>query len=669
MGKQEEVAVAAAEARYRTGDFAGAADLLAPLAGRDAPDPAVLRVFGLCRLRLGAPEEAVTLLARAYALAPEDPWVRLHYGLVLQAEGRFDEAAALFRAAQALLPADPAPSLNLASALLGLGDATGAIRAARRARLRGAQMPQTHYTLGLAYLAGGYFGRAADCFRAATRLAPRFADAWLNLGVAYYRDGDINRAKQAMRDVLRIDPDHHAAAANLGSFLRLTGEGEAGEELLRSMVARHPGAAAARLNLAADLLQEDRAAEALDLLGGPAPAEPLMRQHWLLQQALAFIKQGRLAEARAAMAALGPVPPALQPLWRWRRVLLAVQDGSEAAVQDEAAAMEASLDNTSSILPEHRIMGHYDLARFWSGLRNRDRAFPHWIAGHRLLSRFQPFSRQAYAEFVDESIARLDAARLAGGPRATNGDQTPVFVVGMPRSGTTLIEQILAAHGQVHGAGERGALSQAFWQLGGASETAAAVRRIAALDQTALDVAAGQYLAELHALDPAAERIIDKMPGNFRHLGLAALLMPGARVIACDRDPRDIGLSIFTFRFYGVHAYANDLADLGWYIGQQKRLMAHWAAALPNPIMTVRLKDWVEDFSGTLRRVLSFLGLPYDPACENFHEVKRRVRTVSRTQVQEKVNARGIGRWRDYESHLAPMIAALKESGALDEET
>jgi tetratricopeptide (TPR) repeat protein len=512
-------------------------------------------------------------------------------------------------------------------------------------------MPQTHYTLGLAYLAGGYFGRAADCFRAATRLAPRFAEAWLNLGVAYYRDGDILRAKQAMREVLRIDPDNHAAAANLGSFMRLTGEGEAGEDLLRSMVARHPGAAAARLNLAADLLQEDRAAEALDLLDGPKPADSLMRQHWLLQRALAFIKLGRLDEARDAMAALGPLPPSLQPLWRWRRVLLAMQGAGEAAPQEEAAAMEASLHDTPSILPEHRIMGHYDLARFWSGLRDRDRAFPHWVAGHRLLSRFQPFSREAYADFVDETIARLDATRLAGGPRAANSDQTPVFVVGMPRSGTTLIEQILAAHGQVHGAGERPALGQAFWQLGRASETAAAVRRIAALDQAALDGAAGQYLAELHALDPAAERIIDKMPGNFRHLGLAALLMPGARVIACD------------------HAYANDLADLGWYIGQQKRLMAHWAAALPNPIMTVRLKDWVDDFSGTLRRVLSFLGLPYDPACEAFHEVKRRVRTVSRTQVQEKVNPRGIGRWREYDGHLAPMIAALQESGALEDET
>jgi hypothetical protein len=329
--------------------------------------------------------------------------------------------------------------------------------------------------------------------------------------------------------------------------------------------------------------------------------------------------------------------------------------------------MTSTLETTSTALPEHRIMGHYDLAKFWSQLDQPDKAFPHWVRGHELLSRFQPFSRSAYRAFVDATIETFTAGRFAHGPRAVNQDQVPVFIVGMPRSGTTLIEQILAAHAHVHGAGERHALGQTFVQLGGASETVDAVKRITAQNDETLDIISKQYLAELHSLDPKAERIVDKMPGNFRHLGLMALLLPGARVIACDRDPRDIGLSIFTYRFYGVHAYANDLADLGWYIGEQRRLMAHWRNALPNPILTIRLRDWVEDFSGTLRNLLNFLGLPYDPACENFHQVQRRVHTVSRAQVREKINARGLGRWRAYERHLGPLIASLRDNGALDD--
>ena len=162
-----------------------------------------------------------------------------------------------------------------------------------------------------------------------------------------------------------------------------------------------------------------------------------------------------------------------------------------------------------------------------------------------------------------------------------------------------------------------------------------------------------------------ARLIVDKMPGNFRLLGLAAVLLPGARVIYCERDPRDIGASIFEHRFYGYHPYAHDLGDLGWYIARQRVLMAHWRAVLPIPMLTVRLTDWVEDFDTTLRRVLDFVGLPYDPACERFYENERKVQTVSRWQVRSPINAQGIGRWRDYAEPLAPLIAELVGGGVV----
>jgi tetratricopeptide (TPR) repeat protein len=661
-------AVADAEASYRSGDYEAAAERLLPFASGGSPSADSLRLLGLCRLRLGAPQEALELLAQAVQVDPADPWARLHYGIGLQAAGRHAEAAPLFRGLLTALPDDPAPALNLATSLLALGDVPAALHAARRARLRAPAMPQTHYTLGLAYLAAGLHDRAAAAFRRATALAPGFAEAWVNLGVAEYRGGRIEAAKQAMRAALQADPGNRAAAANLGGFLRLTGETEAAEALLHAEVARNPDAGAARLNLAADLLQEDRAPEALAVLGEQPPADPGMRQHWLLQCALAHIKLGNPPRARAALAALGRVPPALVPLLHWRHVLLARAEGDANAARHYATLMEAALDISAATLPEHQIMGHYDLAKFWSGQNQAERAFSHWTAGHRLLSRFQPFSRETHAATDAAIIAAFDAERLNTGPRATDTDETPVFVVGMPRSGTTLVEQILAAHPDIHGAGERPALVQSLVRLG-RGDGPAAIRRIAALDEKALDAEAERYLRELHAIAPAAKRIVDKMPGNYRHLGVAGLMLPGARIIACERDPRDIGLSIFTFRFYGMHPYAHDLGDLGWAIAQQRRLMAHWHAALPNPIITVRLNDWVDDFAGTLHRVLDFLDLPYDAACETFYQTDRRVRTVSRTQVRQPVNARGIGRWRAYEPQLAPLIAALRDNGALEDET
>jgi len=491
------------------------------------------------------------------------------------------------------------------------------------------------------------------------QLAPDFADAWVNLGLVRYRRDDIERAKVAMRKALDVAPGHAAAAANLGALLRLSGGTEQGENLLRQVLAVNPAAAEARVNLAAALLQEERPDDALALLDEqPIPAQPGLARHWQMQRSLGLLQVGRTEEAQAAIASIGEVPRELAPLLLWRQVLLALAVRDAATARERAREMEAALETTPGLVPEHRIMGHFDLARFWSRQQHPERAFPHWTAAHRLLGRFQPFSREAYRAFVDAMIARFDRARLADGPRAQNRDPAPVFIVGMPRSGTTLAEQIIGSHGHVFGAGERSTLDVAFSALGG-GDTPDGVARIAALRQPVLDAAAEKYLTELHALAPDAARIVDKLPANFNYLGLAALMLPGARVIYCARDPRDIGLSIFTFRFFGWHPYAHDLGDLGFYIAEHARLMAHWRAALPNPLLTVELKDWVEDFTGTLRRVLDFLELPYDPACERFYERDNRVMTVSRKQVRQPINARGLGRWRTYEKHLQPLIAEL----------
>jgi hypothetical protein len=430
--------------------------------------------------------------------------------------------------------------------------------------------------------------------------------------------------------------------------------------MLRDLLARNPGAMEARLNLAAWLLHEEKADEALALLSVAPPRDANARRHWDEQHALALIQLGNPRAARTVLNAMGEPPdgPTLSLLWR--QVLLARAERNEPAARAAAVRMEARLDAQAELL-EHRIMGHFNLAKFWSVV-SAERAFPFWQRGHALLGKIQPFSRETERGFTEACIARLDRQRLHDGPRARNIDPAPVFVVGMPRSGTTLVEQILAAHGSVHGAGERSALGTLFSALGGGND-AAAVARIAALDSAALDAAAQKYLAELHALAPGAARIVDKMPGNFHLLGFIALLLPGARIIHCQRDPRDIGLSIFTFRFFGYHPYAHDLGDLGWYIAEHDRLMAHWREALPNPIMPIRLSDWVADFDGTLRRLLAFLDLPYDPACAKFHEVEREVQTVSRSQVREPVHGRGIGRWRPYEAQLTPLVEALRQAG------
>jgi tetratricopeptide (TPR) repeat protein len=581
-------------------------------------------------------------------------------------ENQFDPLASI-NTGRVIPPVDPdsyIACLQAFTAHTRVGDRQAALTAAGEACQIAPNRPETHYAHGQAWLALGDPAKAEQAFAAAIRIAPAWADAWINFGISRYRQGFIEDAKTAMRNALRHAPGHRAAAANLGAFMRISGEPEAAVILLRQSIDAAPDNAAARLNLAADLLQEERAGDALALLDA-APSlpkdAPLLR-HWYLQRSLALLQLGRPAEARSDLAALvapGPVPPEIAPLFLWRHVLLALGEGDRPRAMQAAEAMQGALDSMGpNAVPEHRIMAHYDLAKFWSGHNRQSTAFGHWIQGHELLKQIQPFSRAEHLAFIDANIAAFPKARFKRRSIARNNDRTPVFIVGMPRSGTTLCEQILAAHARVYGAGERSALGRLANRLG---DPAA----IAALDRTALDAAANEYLAELHALAPDKTRVVDKMPGNYAYLGLVGLLFPRAKIIHCVRDPRDIGLSIFTFRFHGHHGYAHDLADLGWTIAQQQRLMAHWRDVLPNPVLTVRLSDWVADFDDTLQRVLALVDLPHDANCARFYETDSRVRTVSRSQVKQPVNARGLGRWRSYEVELQPLIAELDLAGAL----
>lgn len=533
---------------------------------------------------------------------------------------------------------------------------------ARRAALRAPRLAETQLILGAARMRAGHWDHAARAFAAAVRLVPDHADAWAWLGTARLETANPDGADLAFLRALALEPHHPRAAVERAGLLRTRGDVDGALALLRGAQAARPDDPALRVALAGVLLAERQAEEALALLGADAPHDPALAVQWRIHRSAALQAAGDLAAARDAVGAIDAPPPGLASALAARRVALAPRDDPEVVRREAEAALAAPGETT-----EARIDGHFNLARFWSRRDERDRAFAHWRAGHDLLRPLQPFSRAHFAGFIEAMEEVFDAARLRDGPRAAVGDPSPIFIVGMPRSGTTLAEQILAAHPMIHGAGERSALAAAYMAFAGDAdmESRDAAVRVAGQDGASLTAAAVSYLASLRALAPQAARIVDKMPGNFRILGFLALLLPGARVIHCVRDPRDIGFSIFRLRFYGYHAYAHDLSDLGWYIGMHHRLMAHWTAAAPLPILRVHLHDWIDDLRGTTARVLDFIGLPYDAACERFHELDREVRTASRDQVRRPANRAGMGRWRDYADRLSPMIAALQETGAL----
>jgi tetratricopeptide (TPR) repeat protein len=253
-------------------------------------------------------------------------------------------------------------------------------------------------------------------------------------------------------------------------------------------------------------------------------------------------------------------------------------------------------------------------------------------------------------------------------PRASNRSRLPVFIVGMPRSGTTLTEQILASHPLVHGAGELLKMDQIKKSLGALTGTPWP-QYADRLDRKTLDKVAQEHLEWLGGLAKGKARVTDKMPHNFLSLGLIDLLFPEARIIHCQRDPMDNCLSIYFQHFNSEHAYANNLEHLGIYYRQYEQVMAHWRKAVRLPILDVRYEQMVAEPEQSARRLVEFCGLEWDDRCLRFYESGRVVATPSYDQVRQPIYRKSVARWKRYEKHLEPLKRSLGYVEAADQLT
>jgi len=253
---------------------------------------------------------------------------------------------------------------------------------------------------------------------------------------------------------------------------------------------------------------------------------------------------------------------------------------------------------------------------------------------------------------VDETIATFTADFFAARAGWGASSDLPVFILGMPRSGTSLVEQIAASHSQIFGAGELREIGEITASLGPAANWG---------EDAALRLAE-RHLERLRTLDGAAARIIDKLPDNIFQLGSIATLFPRARIVFCRRDARDIGLSCFFQKFAAGHlTFSYDLADCGRRIKETERIAEHWRRTLSLPMLDLDYERLVADLEGESRRLIAFLGLDWEPACLDFHRTARAVQTASSWQVRQPLFDRSAGRWRHYEGHLAPLLEALAE--------
>ncbi|HEY7748938.1 MAG TPA: sulfotransferase [Aestuariivirgaceae bacterium] len=503
----------------------------------------------------------------------------------------------------------------------------------------------------------------------------------LQRGLDLQRQGKLQEAEYHYQLVLRQHPDHPEALNLLGTLASKAKNHTVAIECLTKAVSAQPKNFYYRNNLGYCLNNAKKAREAIPhfrkaMADNPRMVEPVVG----LGNSYRLLGEGENAEKifrRAiemdpssirfksllgeALIDLGKIKEAAEIF----RSILAKDSHNISAIVGLAGAREAGDQEgdlerfefalkDASLEPEKRVSLHMALGQIYDQQKKPTVAFPHFIQANELDK--EPFSLQDYRKQIDLLIETFTPFFILSKSGFGNPTDRPIFVVGMPRSGTTLTEQILSSHPQVTGAGELKDMPHINASLGAGPKWR---RQIARLSQDKCRELAGSYLAELDRHSRTSARVVDKMPHNFMQVGLITLLFPNARIIHCRRDAMDNCVSIYTHRFNKAHGYSTDMKILGLYYREYRRLMEHWRKALPGKMFELQYEDMIADQESMSRKLIDFVGLEWDEACLSFHETERTVRTLSRWQVRQPIYTSSVKRWKKYDEFLGPLKEGL----------
>jgi tetratricopeptide (TPR) repeat protein len=498
---------------------------------------------------------------------------------------------------------------------------------------------------------------AAPIFEEIVKLDPGNVPALNALGNLAVAARQFDRAIEFHKRAVKADRRNPALRNDLANSLILAGRPQDALKHLDLALAADPKLKPALFNLARarrNLDMPERALECLDRLRelGAAPSDIDIEHATILAQ------MGRESEAIELFRQVLAERPAEV------RAVVALANGRSATPADNDLEAITGALGSPGLRPLHRSLLHQAAGKVLEDLGRDDEAFAQYRLANDIAAR--PFDMAAHLGFIAETRRCFTREFFAARAGFGSPSERPVFVVGLPRSGTTLIEQILASHPAIAGLGEvtdlerglRRAVPEAFG-------TKAFFDALAKLPRPAVRAAAEAYLESLSRRAGNAARFIDKMPHNFLVLGWIALLFPKAAIVHCTRDALDVCTSCYTHIFSDTHAYSNDLRVMGEYYRAYEDLMNHWTDVLPGRIQTVRYEEIVANLEARSRSLVAALGLEWNDACLAFHRTRRIVQTPSQWQVHRPIYASSIGRWQKFQKHLGPLIEGLGMNAAV----
>jgi len=526
---------------------------------------------------------------------------------------------------------------------VGQGSAVGKSAAIPSARAS-ARNAHVLLTEGAEYLARGAHSEALECYQQLVTFDARDAPARNGLGIALAQLGRYGEAEDQLRRAIGIRAGYPEAHFNLAGVLQSTGRFRESEMPLRRALKLKPAYLDARISLGMSLVLLGRLQEARDCYEKAltlAPGNP---------QALVGIGQiealqGRFEAAESAYQKALDIDPKLSYAWAALVGLrkMTPADGAWLKRAEEIAAAHLN--------PLDEATLRFAIGKYCDDVGDFPRAFDNYERANALQRmRAPPYDAAERSRFVDDLVRVYAPEALATLPTNASDSERPVFVVGMPRSGTSLVEQIVASHPAAHGAGEL-----EFWTT--AVQKHESAIRAGLPGESLRRKLATEYLQVLTGQSRDALRVIDKAPINSEYLGLIHRVFPRARIIYLRRDPVDTCLSCYFQQFAPTMNFATDLSNLAHYYGEHRRLMRHWHSVLPpETLLEVPYAELTAEQEKWTRKILDFVGLPWDVRCLDFHTTVRAVNTASVWQVRQKIYTSSVGRWRNYQKFIGPLL-------------
>lgn len=559
------------------------------------------------------------------------------------------------------------PLLALATKSLSAGRPADAIPPLREAALLEPFNPTIQHDLGLAYLEVGSMAEAIAALQWAVASNPRYADAYFRLGIALEKQGDIHAAIVAYDRATQLQPSLTEAWFRAGALVCELGHRDEAISCFRRAAATGGKTRFGRLGKARALLTENRNEEAEQVLRQTLARDPINAMaHDLLGNLLSEF--GRFDEARECFQRAIVIAPLLAGCYYDLVRCRPVTSDDNGLLQQ----MEATLA-TPGLEAAQRLRVHLAIGKAADDLGDYALAMKHFDAADDVRRGSARFDSAAFSSEIDRLIARCTPELMALAPEFGSSDATPVLILGMPRSGTTLVEQIISMHPEV-GAGdelhfwnERGAA----WHGSGSIGKAGVGNEKPVVAEKFLAKAAADYLGVLHEISPTAARVTDKMPFNFLWAGLIHLALPRATFIHCRRAAIDTALSIHQTHFHPSLAFPTGGAELVAYFRDYQRLTDHWRRVLPaDRLIEVDYQELTREPEPVIRRIIAACGLTWHDACLRPENNPRVVRTPSKWQTRQKIYRTSVARWRRYEPWLGPLRALVDvqqnigESGA-----